>query len=252
MWKIPGVALLCGFLAFAAARTDTTMLAAVSADRGSVRLTDGQIVSLEGLWFNENTVMPVMLFNRPYSVESHEFEKIGMNRNRYGDRYAWLKNLGLGPLQKYLVEEGYAVYSGMGPYPEKYRQELLVAEKLAKANRRRIWTQGILLQASGIAGVWQGKPFRLVEGKVISAVSTKSGVYLNFGSDRNTDFTAYIPLGSKRNFKNIDWNYEELVNKWIRVRGLVRNYNGPFMELYFPEQVELIDVERKDWNVEHD
>lgn len=246
MWKVLAMSLFCGLLAIGGVRADATMLANFSADRQSLTLADGQIVSLEGLLFNESTVIPIMLFKRPFSVESRVFEEIGMNRNRYGDRYAWLQNPKIGSLQRYLVEKGHAVYSGLGPYPEKFRRELLAAEEFARAEKNGSWAQGIVLKASDIKGAWKGKLFRLIEGRVHSAASTKSGVYLNFGADRDVDFTAHIPIASKRNFKNTDWNYEGLVNKWVRVRGLVRNYNGPFMELYAPEQVELLDVDRKD------
>ena len=245
MWKILGMSLFCGFLAVGIVRADATMLATFSADRQAITLTDGQIVSLEGLLFNENTVIPIMLFKRPFKVESHAFEEIGMNHNRYGDLYAWLQNPEIGSLQWYLVEKGYAVYSGLGPYPKKFRKELLAAEELARAESNGFWAQKIVLKASDISGVWRGKLFKLVEGRVHSVASTKSGVYLNFGPDRDVDFTAHIPTASKRYFKNADWNYEGLVNKWLRVRGMVRNYNGPFMELYAPEQVELLNVDRK-------
>jgi len=65
--------------------------------------------------------------------------------------------------------------------------------------------------------------------------------YINFGDDWKRDFTVAISSKYKVNFKGLDWKFLSLENKWIRIRGQLRTYNGPYMELYFPEQIEFLE-----------
>lgn len=81
----------------------------------------------------------------------------------------------------------------------------------------------------------------IVQGKVLSTSMNQNRTYLNFGKNWKTDFTIVIEPENRRQFfdRNIDpqkWN-----GKTLRVRGWIGDYNGPFISVDHPEQVEVIE-----------
>jgi micrococcal nuclease len=81
----------------------------------------------------------------------------------------------------------------------------------------------------------------IIEGRVRSVTQKNNRIYINFGEDWKTDFTAVIsPEDRKAFFKNgndpIRWN-----GRTIRVRGWVGERNGPFIEIDHPERVEFLE-----------
>lgn len=161
-------------------------------------------------------------------------------KNRYGDSFARYENSSWGWLQEYWVKKGFAVYSGRGPYLENRKSILLAAEQKARSERRRGWQRFRILDAEEKAGLIGKKGFRIVEGIVRTTGKSKKYMYLNFGEDWRTDFTAAIPKENMRAFVKKGWKLEDFEHKWIRVRGFIRSYNGPFMDVYYPDQIEIL------------
>jgi len=56
-------------------------------------------------------------------------------------------------------------------------------------------------------------------------------VYLNFGDDYKSDFTATIPPDASSTFRRSKFDPLALEGKVIRVRGYLRDYNGPVIDL---------------------
>ncbi len=99
--------------------------------------------------------------------------------------------------------------------------------------------------ASDLDDADKNSTFQIVEGQVQNVVSIRGTTYLNFGNDWREDFTASVSSKNKKYFKNQDWKLSELTNKWVRVRGRLRDYNGPYMELIFPQQLEFLGQPEK-------
>ncbi len=71
----------------------------------------------------------------------------------------------------------------------------------------------------------------IVEGTVVSASSNHNMVNLEFGPDARTDFTLALNSDIRREMEMRGIDPFALAGKRLRVRGWLREYNGPYMEL---------------------
>ena len=71
----------------------------------------------------------------------------------------------------------------------------------------------------------------IVEGTVYGTALNNNMLYLNFGPDWHTDFTIAINSAVRRDMEVAHIDPLSLSNKRVRVRGWLRDYNGPYMEL---------------------
>jgi micrococcal nuclease len=124
----------------------------------------------------------------------------------------------------------------------QFAKELYAAEAEARAAKRGIW-------AHAFYAVRAAEPeslkrdvgtFQVVEGRVADTAKVKGRVYLNFGDDYLTDFTATIPPEAVTLFTRAKLDLLALKGKTIRVRGYLRDYRGPVMDLSHPEQIEVV------------
>ncbi len=119
--------------------------------------------------------------------------------------------------------------------------ELFAAERAARAAHAGIWAEAYyaLRPPEPATLAKDVGTFQIVEGKVVSAAKVKGRIYLNFGDDYRKDFTATIapeavPLFTKAGLDPVSWK-----GKTIRVRGYVREYNGPTIDVTLPEEIEV-------------
>lgn len=83
--------------------------------------------------------------------------------------------------------------------------------------------------------------YRVVEGTVFSTAMRNNIFYINFSRDWKTDFTIAIPTEKRMAFSRQGVNLMGLNGKHLRVRGWIRNHNGPMIEVTHPEQIELLN-----------
>ena len=83
--------------------------------------------------------------------------------------------------------------------------------------------------------------FQLISGKIVDVATVRSNTYLNFGEDYKTDFTIVVSGRVKKMFEKMDINLANLKDKNIIVRGWLKYYNGPSIDLTHPEQL-VIDI----------
>ena len=144
-------------------------------------------------------------------------------------------------LQHALLAIGAARYAG-GSFGGEIRAALLEAENTARRARRGMWRTGgwRVRRAETPADIPWG--FRIVEGGVTGVSRVRGRTFLNFGSDWRTDFTLGVvgrtlPAAAGRPLLRLD----RLEGRRIRVRGMVRRYNGPYMDLLSQDQIEFLD-----------
>lgn len=117
---------------------------------------------------------------------------------------------------------------------------LLALEDAARQAGRGIWSSPYFAvrPAEAVTLAAQGS-FQIVEGVVVDAASTRAGwIYLNFGADYRVDFTAGAPPERSELFDEA--TMLALSAALVRVRGEIERYNGPFIRLYAPSQLERL------------
>ena len=118
---------------------------------------------------------------------------------------------------------------------------MLALEEAARGARRGIWRRRhYRVRTVAETPQWIGT-FQLVEGRVLAAAVVRGRGYLNFGDDWRSDFTVSVPPRFRRLFRQAGVPISVYAGKRIRVRGWLRNYNGPMMEATHPEQIEMLD-----------
>ncbi len=124
--------------------------------------------------------------------------------------------------------------------------QLLRIEAGARAARRGIWReQGYQIHdAEKLAEAGAPRPssrsFILVEGMVMAAEERKDRLYLNFGEDWRTDFTASAASDALALWPRGGADLLALQGRRIRLRGSLYWRNGPAIELTHPEQIEIL------------
>ena len=145
-------------------------------------------------------------------------------------------------LQSALVSAGLArVYS----FPDNHScvQDLLALERQSRNRRNGLWaTRAFAVRpAARPRDIARARgQFQVIEGKVVAVGKGKRWIYLNFGADWRSDFTASVKRSALTRFNRAGFSPQKLKDASVRVRGWVRWRNGPMIELSQPEQIELI------------
>jgi micrococcal nuclease len=142
-------------------------------------------------------------------------------------------------IQHEMLRTGWArVYTF--PDNRQLAPELFAAERQARAAKRGIWADAAYAPrtAEPEALAKDIGTFQIIEGRVVSAAKVRGRVYLNFGADYRSDFTASIAPDVVPLFTRAKIDPLSFEDKLIRVRGYVRNYNGPTIDVTHPEQIE--------------
>ena len=89
--------------------------------------------------------------------------------------------------------------------------------------------------------LWQRKGnFAIVEGAVLKTHISKNTIFLNFGSDWKSDFTAVISADNKPSLQKHFKSISNLEGKRLRLRGFLDLYNRPSMRIDHPLQIEML------------
>lgn len=120
-------------------------------------------------------------------------------------------------------------------------RQMLAIEAVARLHALGIWKSPrfSVLKADSIGRFEES--FRIVEGRVKSVGERKSRSFVNFSEDWKTDFTLSLTAQSRRALEKDSGGLGDWTGRRIRVRGWLRFWNGPFMEIDHPEQVEFLD-----------
>jgi micrococcal nuclease len=120
--------------------------------------------------------------------------------------------------------------------------ELWTAEREARRAGRGIWSSPAYQVRFATPEALQGGigSFQLAEGRIESASQRGSVIFLNFGTDNKTDVTAVVPERAFSLWPGGSADLLALQGRSVRIRGFVRNSNGPSIWLDHPEQIEYI------------
>jgi len=163
----------------------------------------------------------------------------GRAMDRHGRLLAHLYGADGGWVQGQLISAGMArVYS----FPDNRAGvgDMLALEAEARAAGRGLWGDPFYA-VRGVNGlVPLIGTFQLVEGRVLDAATVGGRTYLNFGADWRSDFTVGIDKAALPLFQETAIDPLALKGAWVRVRGWLKNRNGPMIEASHPEQIESL------------
>lgn len=242
----------CALLSLVLAAGLSTGLGVVEAASDSVevvRIEGGPVLLLAG---GETVALAGLepVFDDPHAARavSEARRRIGSGpvrlrdtrRDRHGRLSAQVETAEGVWLQEALLRAGLARFLGGLEDAETIRA-LRAAETSARTERRGLWADpGFAVRRAERYG-WVEPGFAIVEGRVLRAARVGDRVYLNFGEDWREDFTASWPARRMRDFAEAGFDPESLDGAQLRMRGWVRFYNGPFMEIHAPDQIERLD-----------
>ena len=123
----------------------------------------------------------------------------------------------------------------------RFAAELYASERAARAAKRGIWNDPYyaIRTADPLTLARDIGTFQIIEGRVTDAAKVRGRVHLNFGEDYRSDFTATIPPDAISIFTRSKFDPLELESKIVRVRGYLRDYNGPVIDITHPEQIDM-------------
>lgn len=117
--------------------------------------------------------------------------------------------------------------------------QMLIEEEQARLNNIGIWDLDFYKIKQQQKSENHINSFQIIAGKIIDVARVGNIIFLNFGADYKTDFTIVIPGRVRRMFEKKGINPTEFEGKDIFVRGWLKYYNGPAIDLTHPEQLVI-------------
>lgn len=214
---------------------------------GTVEAENGQSYLIAGLeWSNASQQALDALFRRAHS--GIPASPTGPP-DRYGRQALWLFDREGTPLQAHAIERGLAM---VAPEPQALTGPCLKAlyalERGARRARQGRWATPAFtpLSATDSQALFQALGrFRIVEGDIMTARDVRGRLYLNFGADWRTDFTASIAPADLKRWRDeagYPWlaDPSQLTGARVRIRGWLESYNGPSLVIDHPGALEIV------------
>jgi endonuclease YncB( thermonuclease family) len=118
---------------------------------------------------------------------------------------------------------------------------LLGLEAAAREARRGIWALPEYRVVAAADAARHLDTFQLVEGRIRDVAQKGGRTYLNFGEDWRSDFTVLVPGTVRRRLAALGLDLSGYEGAMVRVRGWIKSYNGPLIEMAQPEQIEVLE-----------
>ena len=144
----------------------------------------------------------------------------------------WIGDVFVGDtwLQGDLISMGLAFVVPDASQPQSLNA-LIARESYARHNRLGIWDSPEAPVASPATAHQFIGTYRIVTGRIIDASRVKTRVYLNFGDDYRQDFTVRIDGRLRHQIDRSGDPPENWDNRFVEVRGLLLQENGPLIQL---------------------
>ena len=221
---------------------ETVRVGAV-ADGLTLTLDDGRILRLAGI--------DAPVFNGPHAALHLERMLVGQNvQLHYGamrqDR--WRRVMAHvvfdGGSDALVWVQGDLLTRGLArvfttPDTLKGVSEMYRLEASARAAKRGLWADGRFAVRKLPLRERDLRSVQIVEGRIVDVANVRGRVYLNFGPDWKTDFTVLIPSVVRRQMEREGTDLAALKGHVVRVRGWVKEWNGPMIEIDHGAQLEV-------------
>ena len=119
-------------------------------------------------------------------------------------------------------------------------REMLALERQARADQIGLWVLPYYALRNADTVRFDKGTFQVVQDRVVDVAHVKKRIYMNFGPDWRSDFTVQINARLKKKFSDAGVDLLALKGRVVRVRGWIKDKNGPLIELDHPERLEII------------
>lgn len=174
--------------------------------------------------------------------------------DRWGLVPAWIVEMRAGQAilwQAQKLEDGRAVFApdhGKGACARALR----AAESRARQAGRGIWArdgQG-RIHSTALPESFKSASGRYIiaRGRIVSLGKTSRTRYLNFGKYWKTDVTGQLTVADEDVFNaalgSAGWSLDALAGRFVEMRGIVEQKDGPLITLRHPEQLVVLEDKR--------
>lgn len=220
-------------------------VAAVTDGGRTLRLSDGRSVTLGAVFLSNNASPDVesLVLGRELALFALGS---GEDRDRYGRLVALVTLPGeakSNSVQSMLLARGQArVSANIGD--SACSASLLAAERSARDAHLGLWADpatSVRNSAKPAEILAARGSFALIEGEVLSVRESGATIYVNFGRNFAEDFTVTVPKRQERAFTAAGMPLKKLAGQHVRVRGVIEERGGPWIEALAPEQIEIAD-----------
>ncbi len=129
-------------------------------------------------------------------------------------------------------------------YNRQMAAQMLALENKAREQNIGLWSMKEYSVLTPEQATDKIGSFQLVEGTVKSISRHKNNLYINFGNNWRSDFTIGISGTNMRTFTREHIYPDKWNGAKIRVRGWIKNYNGPFIAIDHPERIEILSTKK--------
>jgi hypothetical protein len=220
---------------------------------GVIVLRNGRAVDVEGILLprGESDHAPAALAHEALAAEDaladHHRVTLALQPPKE-DRYGRLRAQVFFPydhdqpwLQLMLLERGLARVD-LAPDRPECAGNLYAAEAKARAGHRGIWAYRAYAIRHPNDLAKDIGTFQIVEGIIQSVGAHDGRIFLDFGPDWRSDFTATIAPKNMKRFRRAGLNPRKLMGKHVRVRGWVQSWHGPEIDLAIPQQLQILQA----------
>ena len=142
--------------------------------------------------------------------------------------------------------QGVLLSDGLARTAPTDRNNLMAAQMYAIENTARdlqkgLWAQDAAPMLDHTNAAEALGDYAVVTGTIVKAASVRNTLYLNFGENWREDFTIQVPAKLRKELIRAGIDPQGLNGTNVRVRGWVRDYNGPLIELGHISQLEILD-----------
>jgi endonuclease YncB( thermonuclease family) len=212
-------------------------------DGRTLALMDGREVRLAAIEVPDAEPGGRLALEKMLGSRAVTLKRLGDDKDRHGRLLAHVfATDDTRSIQQAMLAAGYArVAARVGD--AACARQLLSAEQAARAASRGLWSDAAYAprQVDDPAAVLAERGrFTVVEGKVVSVRESGGTIYVNFGRRWSEDFTATVLKRNERGFAAAGLDLKTLAGRTVRLRGVIEERGGPWIELNRPEQVEIL------------
>jgi endonuclease YncB( thermonuclease family) len=236
-----GMAVLAAWIGAAAPGVAQTVASVLDAD--TLRLSDGREVRLTGLRVSRPadrwTEAARLLLRDRALGRAATLDPAEPPLDRRGRLLAQATTTEGLWLQGLLLEAGLARVETFADNHLR-ASDMLAAEASARLAGKGLWSDPRFHVLSAAEAEKAGEGFHIVEGRVTRVAERRDRFYLDFGPDWRRDFSVAILKRDRAAFKAAGLDPAELGDARLRVRGWLRMFNGPMIDLTHPQQIERL------------